>query len=133
MTNKLIKKLFPIDEEEKIELNIEQNIEDDNTSIDIFEKEFEVEKKVDVKPSKSFSNGSMPQVFTPKNYDEVEKIALEIINRKSLIVSLENFTNNEETKRLATRFIDFLAGVCFTQNIEIKRINSTTFMFTPRG
>ena len=133
MTNKFLKKLFPVDEEDKIEFQ-DSSLENSNDYlVNIFEKDFEVEKKAEIKQNEFKSNSFSPVVLTPKEYNEVESIAKEIIAKKTIIISLDNFINDSSKKHLATRFIDFLAGVCFTQNVEIKRINSTTFMFTPRG
>lgn len=72
-------------------------------------------------------------VYAPNKFDDAEKIAKELVQGRSLIVNLENLLRNEETTASATRVIDFLCGVAYALRSDVKRINNSTFIFTPGG
>lgn len=98
---------------------------------------FNDEKPVEnVNPESSFqSKGPLindykpdtPQVFKPQSFYEVEQIALELLKGNSIIVSLLDIEKSE-----ARRVCDFLNGVCFSLNGEVKKIEKRIYLFSPK-
>ena len=62
----------------------------------------------------------------PETYDAVGKIADHLLNRRTVVLNLEA-TNKETAKRL----IDFLSGVAYSINGNIRRVATNTFVITP--
>ncbi|MCL2096585.1 MAG: cell division protein SepF [Oscillospiraceae bacterium] len=66
------------------------------------------------------------KVVKPGDYQEVTQIADHLINRRTVILNLED-TNKETSRRL----LDFLAGVAYTIQGQIERVADRTFVITP--
>lgn len=66
------------------------------------------------------------KVVRPETYDAVGKIADHLLNRRTVVLNLEA-TNKETAKRL----IDFLSGVAYSINGNIRRVATNTFVITP--
>ncbi len=62
----------------------------------------------------------------PENYEESLGIADKLISKRSVVLNLES-TN----KDVARRMVDFLAGVAYALNGNIKRVANSTFIITP--
>ncbi|MDD3383283.1 MAG: cell division protein SepF [Bacilli bacterium] len=77
------------------------------------------------------SSLSSAAVYTPSAYEEAEKISKEIMNGKVVIVNLEVLIRNDSKNHSATRIIDFLCGVAYALKADVKRINNSTFIFSP--
>jgi len=65
-------------------------------------------------------------VFKPQKYCEAAEIADHFKNKKTIVLNLEN-TN----KDVANRLIDFLGGVAYAADGDLKRISNTTYMIVP--
>jgi cell division inhibitor SepF len=65
-------------------------------------------------------------VFKPQKYSEAAEIADHFKNKKTIVLNLEN-TN----KDIANRLIDFLGGVAYAADGDLKRISNTTYMIVP--
>lgn len=65
-------------------------------------------------------------VFKPQKYAEAAEIADHFKNKKTIVLNLDN-TN----KDVANRLLDFLAGVAYAADGDLKRIATTTYMIVP--
>ena len=65
-------------------------------------------------------------VVKPQRYSEAAEIADHFKNKKTIVLNLEN-TNKDTTNRL----LDFLGGVAYASDGELKRISGTTYMIVP--
>lgn len=65
-------------------------------------------------------------IMTPGSFDEAEKVANYLKNRKPVVV---NF--NKTTKEVAQRIIDFLSGTVFALDGNMQRVSNDTFLFAP--
>ena len=66
------------------------------------------------------------KVVRPENYASVTEIADHLLNHCTVVLNLEA-TNKEVAKRL----IDFLAGVAYSIDGQLKRVATNTFVITP--
>ena len=66
------------------------------------------------------------KVVRPETYDAAGKIADHLLNRRTVVLNLE--AANKET---AKRLIDFLSGVAYSINGNIRRVATNTFVITP--
>ncbi len=108
---------------------------------DEFEEEFEneetySEKKSEQKSSqsssystaKTSSNHSQVVLVKPETFAEVSSIAEHLVNRKTVVLNLE-YVNKEITRRL----IDFLGGVAFAMDGQVKKVSNSTYIITPQN
>lgn len=65
-------------------------------------------------------------IMTPDSFDEAEKAANHLKNRKPVVINFNNIT-----KEAAQRIIDFLAGTVFALNGNMQRVSEDTFLFVP--
>jgi cell division inhibitor SepF len=65
-------------------------------------------------------------VVSPEGFEEVEKLAGHLKNRRPVIV---NF--NGTSKEIAQRIIDFLSGAVFALNGSTCKVTAETFLFNP--
>lgn len=72
-------------------------------------------------------NNNSPAILTPKSYSEIEPIANELIENIPVILDLTN-TDANDVKRIC----DFLSGVCYALNGEVKKIATLVFLFSPK-
>lgn len=87
-----------------------------------------------VKPSiKSSKTLSIPAtthlqviVVKPEKYSDAAAIADHFKNKKTVVLNLDN-TNKE----VANRLIDFLGGVAYAADGDLKRIANTTYIIVP--
>lgn len=68
------------------------------------------------------------KVMTPSRFDEVTQIADLVLQKKTVLLNLEN--TNKETKR---RMIDFLSGVAYALNGNVQPVAENTFAITPNN
>ena len=68
------------------------------------------------------------KVVSPTKYDAVTQIADLLLEKKTVLLNLEN-TNKETAKRL----IDFLSGVAYALNGDIQKVADNTFAVTPNN
>lgn len=66
------------------------------------------------------------KVVRPESYDSAGKIADHLLSRRTVVLNLE--AANKDTAR---RLIDFLSGVAYSINGNIRRVATNTFVITP--
>ena len=66
------------------------------------------------------------KVVKPERYSNVQQIADHLLNHRTVVLNLES-TNKETAKRL----LDFLSGVAYSINGQLKRVATNTFVITP--
>lgn len=62
----------------------------------------------------------------PERFDDAAAIADQLNTKRTVVLNLES-TNKEVSRRL----IDFLSGVAYANNGQIKRVATSTFIITP--
>jgi len=65
-------------------------------------------------------------VVSPENFEESEKLAIHLKNRRPVIVNFE-----DAPKETAQRIIDFLSGAVFALNGSTCKVAAETFLFNP--
>lgn len=144
--NKLKKFLFPTEEEYVPEVNhnpifnkapvVEQQVVN-NVKRDMFGQIIQQDyDEIDATPKTNepirettpTSHGTT-LVFNPTSYEGAREIAVELTKRNTVIVNLESILKDELRRKESTRIIDYLCGVAFALQIEVEKINATTFLF----
>lgn len=67
-------------------------------------------------------------VMEPKTFEEVQAIADNLKNRKSVVVNLEN-----AEKELAKRVVDFVSGAVYALNGSSQKVGNGIFLFAPNN
>ena len=62
----------------------------------------------------------------PERFDDASTIADHLNNKRTVVLNMES-TNKEVSRRL----VDFLSGVAYANNGQIKRVANSTFIITP--
>jgi cell division inhibitor SepF len=62
----------------------------------------------------------------PERFDDASSIADHLNNKRTVVLNLES-TNKDVSRRL----IDFLSGVAYANNGQIKRVANSTYIITP--
>jgi cell division inhibitor SepF len=62
----------------------------------------------------------------PRNYNEAQEIADNIVNRRAVVINLQRVDHQQ-----AKRIIDFLSGTVYAVNGDIQKLGSETFLCTP--
>ena len=62
----------------------------------------------------------------PERFEDASTIADHLTNKRTVVLNLES-TNKEVSRRL----VDFLSGVAYANNGQIKRVANSTFIITP--
>ncbi len=62
----------------------------------------------------------------PKEYSEAQEIADHVVNRRSVVINLEQVHHDQ-----AKRIVDFLSGTVYAVNGDIQKLGSQTFLCTP--
>jgi len=62
----------------------------------------------------------------PERFEDASTIADQLNNKRTVVLNLES-TNKEVSRRL----VDFLSGVAYANNGQIKRVATSTFIITP--
>ena len=68
------------------------------------------------------------KVIKPERFDEVRAIGEHLLARRTVVLNLEE-TNKETTKRI----IDFLCGVVFAIDGQVKKVANATYVVTPKN
>jgi len=84
------------------------------------------ERKIEIVP-KTDSSVEL-KVVKPENFDYVTQIADFLLERKTVVLNLED-TNRETARRL----IDFLQGVAYAINGQMKKAGTSMYIVTPRN
>ncbi len=111
---------------------------DENEEFEGYEDEEEVAVQSPVAAPKaapvSRSTGSISstalemKVVKPERFDEVRTIGEHLLARRTVVLNLEE-TNKETTKRI----IDFLCGVVFAIDGQVKKVANATYVVTPKN
>lgn len=91
--------------------------------------EFEVPAKTNEPIREVSSSHGTTLVFNPTSYEGAREIAVELTKKNTVIVNLESILKDDMRRRESTRIIDYLCGVAFALQIEVEKINATTFLF----
>ena len=62
----------------------------------------------------------------PERFDDASAVADHLNNKRTVVLNLES-TNKDVSRRL----IDFLSGVAYAHNGQIKRVANSTYIITP--
>ena len=68
------------------------------------------------------------KVVRPEHFEDVSTIADHLLNGRTVVLNLE--TASKETAR---RFIDFLSGVAYSIDGQMKRVANNTYIITPNN
>lgn len=93
----------------------------------------------DPAPSRSYSSGKTDKVVNihtttqlqvvlvkPERFEDARPIADHLNTKNTVVLNLES-TNKEISRRL----VDFLSGVAYANNGQIKRVANSTYIITP--
>ena len=82
------------------------------------------------RPTGGISSGAALEmkVVKPERFDEVKAIGEHLLARRTVVLNLEE-TNKETTKRI----IDFLCGVVFAIDGQVKKVANATYVVTPKN
>ena len=91
---------------------------------------FDAPQQPQPQPRQQSAGGSNLElkVVKPDRYENVNQIADHLINRRTVVLNLEGA--NKETAR---RIIDFLSGVAYSIDGQLKRVANNTFVITPHN
>lgn len=125
-----IKNVFGVDdddfEDDDDEYEEEESVE--NT----FKADFsQIKKEKSVSSLSSVSNISMPSslqvvLVKPEKFDDASGIADSLNAKKTVVLNLE-----ATSKEVSRRLVDFLSGVAYANNGQLKKIANSTFIITP--
>lgn len=62
----------------------------------------------------------------PEHFEDASNIADHLNNKRTVVLNLES-----ASKELGRRLVDFLSGVAYANNGQIKRVANSTFIITP--
>ncbi len=65
-------------------------------------------------------------MFKPVNFDDASDIAVALLAKNTVIINTESIDND-----LRRRIVDFISGVAYADNADIKKASNTTFVITP--
>ncbi len=95
-----------------------------------FDDDFSTPSRSSIKSSKTLSIPATTHlqviVVKPEKYSDAAAIADHFKNKKTVVLNLDN-TNKDVSNRL----IDFLGGVAYATDGELKRIANTTYIIVP--
>jgi cell division inhibitor SepF len=107
----------------------------DDANIDVNIDDVE-EKPIVSKPSKNNDSNKIVNInattqlevvlVKPERFDDASGVADHLNNKRTVVLNLES-TN----KDVARRLVDFLSGVAYANNGQIKRVANSTFIITP--
>lgn len=130
----VIGKIFSPEEEEEIqgyssadiaeEPENEYQAKSENTSASNYTEPANSAKRESV--SKTPDSSFELKVVKPENFASVGQIADHLINRRTVVLNLES-----TSKDTARRIIDFLNGVAYTLDGQIKAVANNTYVITP--
>ncbi|WP_444875032.1 cell division protein SepF [Halobacillus sp. B23F22_1] len=76
----------------------------------------------------SAKNSSKMVLSEPKNYNEAQEIADQLVNRKAVVINLQRVDHHQ-----AKRIVDFLSGTVYAIGGDIQKLGSQTFLCTPEN
>lgn len=103
----------PFEQTQRTEVTVPQTYQDDDPSAE---------------KSANRSNGVELKVIRPESYEEVRTVADNLIAGCTVVLNVEALD-----KHVIFRMLDFLNGVTYCQDGEIKRVAPSTFIITPHS
>ncbi|MBQ8697269.1 MAG: cell division protein SepF [Clostridia bacterium] len=80
-------------------------------------------------PQQGFSSSALElKVVKPERFEDASSIADHLLSRRTIVLNLED-TNSEVSRRL----IDFLSGVAYSIDGNLKKVADHTFVITPNN
>lgn len=67
-------------------------------------------------------------LYEPKSYDEVQEIADNLLNNRSVVINLHQVDSAQ-----AKRIVDFLSGTVYAVKGDIQKLGISTFLCTPEN
>lgn len=86
------------------------------------------EEEVSTEKHETRSSGVELKVIRPESYEEVRSVADNLIAGCTVVLNVEALE-----KHVIFRMLDFLNGVTYCQDGEIKRVAPSTFIITPHS
>lgn len=109
---------------------IGETVEETEEAIYPLEDEVDGDEDLDVagqgETGESLGGAIELKVVKPERYGNVKQIADHLLNHRTVVLNLES-TNKETAKRL----LDFLSGVAYSIDGQLKRVATNTFVITP--
>ncbi|HZW68525.1 MAG TPA: cell division protein SepF [Pseudogracilibacillus sp.] len=65
-------------------------------------------------------------LYEPKSYNEVQEIADKLLNKRSVVINLQQVDRHQ-----AKRIVDFLSGTVYAVKGDIQKLGIATFLCTP--
>lgn len=85
------------------------------------------QKKQNVVNLTSMQNPTSKVVLCePRNYDEAQEIADNVVNRRAVVINLQRVDHQQ-----AKRIVDFLSGTVYAVNGDIQKLGAQTFLCSP--
>lgn len=123
---------------DKLKVMVGAADEDEFDDEDIHD-EYPIEKREDEHSSSNIQMNSNNKVVNihattqlqvvlvkPEHFDDAKSVAEHLKSKRTVVLNLES-TNKDISRRL----VDFLSGVAYAQNGQIKRVANSTFIITP--
>lgn len=121
-------------------MTVPPEVDEEEEALEMEEPEFEIEEEKPQKrervtsfPSSSrrgqaypTTPGSQVVLVKPERFDDAPGVGDHLNQKKTVVLNLESA--NKETAR---RIIDFLSGVAYANQGQIKRVANNTFIITP--
>ncbi|SET30669.1 cell division inhibitor SepF [Oceanobacillus limi] len=115
-----IKNFFTMDEEYEYEYVEEETLQSDQPR--------SVKRDNVISLTSIEKSESKVVLCEPRNYDEVQEIADNIVNRRAVVINLQRAEHYE-----AMRIVDFLSGTVYALNGNIQKLGSQTFLCAPNN
>ncbi len=133
-----IKDILTISDEEDYEEELEETVEKEAPRKAVQPTENYTQKRTESAPrviggaknkTVSFNPAQMQVVLVkPERYDDVTSIADHMMDKKTVVLNLENVD-----KELSRRIVDFLSGAAYALRGNIRKVSRGTFLIVPYG
>ncbi|GIO21889.1 cell division protein SepF [Oceanobacillus sp. J11TS1] len=121
---KRLKNYFTLDDEYEYEYVEEEADKEEKYPPQVQEKA--VASKNVVNLSSIQTTNSKVVLAEPRNYNEAQDIADNIVNRRAVIINLQRVDRQQ-----AKRIVDFLSGTVYAVKGDIQKLGSEAFLCTP--
>jgi len=123
-----IKNAFGVDDDEfedEFEYDEEDEVVENTVKPDF--SQMKKEKTVPLSAASSVPSSQLQVVLVkPEKFDDASGIADNLNAKKTVVLNLE-----ATSKEVSRRLVDFLSGVAYANNGQIKKIANSTFIITP--
>ncbi|UOR12913.1 cell division protein SepF [Halobacillus amylolyticus] len=125
MKNKL-KSFFTLEDEYEYIEEDRMDSEEEEEEIAPMQRNKQRHEGQNVVSLKSAKSSSKMVLSEPKNYNEAQEIADQLVNRKAVVINLQRVDHGQ-----AKRIVDFLSGTVYAIGGDIQKLGSQTFLCTP--